>query len=176
MNDLNKKITFHVNDIKVEVSADEADTALVDYLNDDLSLTGTKFCCGIGECKACSVMTSTSKHGVKNKTLACLTPVSFMNEMHVYTVESLSENGKPNDLQAAFLKHFSFQCGYCTSGFLMSTTVLIERLKQNPVSQSNLDKMIDQYVGDNICRCTGYVRYLDAIREIAKPYTLEHIS
>ncbi len=121
-------------------------------------------------------MTSNTKEGVKNKTLACSTPVSFMDNMHVYTVESLSANGKPNDLQQAFLKHFSFQCGYCTSGFLMSTTVLIERLKQSPVSQKNLDEMIHQYVGDNICRCTGYVRYLEAIRDIAKPYTLEHTS
>jgi len=167
-------INFYVNDQAIEASTEDADMPLVDYLHERLSLTGTKFCCGIGECRACTVATRNSPQAPLEKTLSCSTPVSLMQGMEVFTVEGLGNEQDLAPLQQAFLEHFSFQCGYCAPGFLMAATVLLNKLQQSPVSENNLDAMIEKWVGSNICRCTGYVRYMEAIREVALPYTVEY--
>ena len=164
-------IHFKINDKPVEADADDADMALVDFLHERQDLTGTKFCCGIGVCRACTVATRNSDGALLEKTLACSTPVSAVANMTVYTVESLGGEGALAPLQQAFLDNFSFQCGYCAPGFLMAATAMLSHLQSAPVAESELDDVMATWVGGNLCRCTGYVRYMEAIRAVALPYT-----
>uniref|UniRef100_UPI001EF8166A 2Fe-2S iron-sulfur cluster-binding protein n=1 Tax=Enterobacter hormaechei TaxID=158836 RepID=UPI001EF8166A len=69
-------------------------------------------------------------------------------------------------VQQAFIEHFSFQCGYCTPGFVTGATVLIDRLKRRPVPRAELERTITEALDAHICRCTGYVRYFEAVREV----------
>jgi aerobic-type carbon monoxide dehydrogenase small subunit (CoxS/CutS family) len=71
-----------------------------------------------------------------------------------------------NALQQAFLDHFAFQCGYCTPGFLLAADILLERLRNEPVAPDQVDRAIAEACGAHICRCTGYVRYYQAIRAV----------
>ncbi len=141
---------------------------LADFLHETLNLTGTKVCCGMGICKACTFAYRDGEGRELKKAQACITPVTSMQGCEVQTVEGLSKDGKLSPLQEAFLEHFSFQCGYSTPGFLMGATVLMEQLKAKPIPVSELENAIRNAVGDNICRCTGYVRYWNAIREVVK--------
>lgn len=169
MSTKNTAVQFYVNGKVATAQADDADMALVDYLHERKNLTGTKFCCGIGVCRACTVGVRNQQDAPLEKTLSCSTPLSAINGMHVYTVESLADQHQLAPLQEAFLKHFSFQCGYCTSGFLMAATALLEHLAITQIEEAELDTLIEQWIGGNICRCTGYIRYIDAIREVALP-------
>ncbi|MET0319768.1 MAG: (2Fe-2S)-binding protein [Duganella sp.] len=164
-------IQFTVNDRVVQADADDADMPLVDFLHERQDLTGTKFCCGIGVCRACTVATRNGDGALLEKTLACSTPVSAVANMTVYTVESLGSEHALAPLQQAFLEHFAFQCGYCAPGFLMAATAMLSHLKSAPVEESELDGVMETWVGGNLCRCTGYVRYMEAIRAVALPYT-----
>lgn len=170
---MSQTVQLHINDKAVEVSAGDSDMALVDFLHERQNLTGTKFCCGVGVCRACTVAIRSDKSSLLEKTLACSTPVSFLQGMRVYTVESLGSEHALAPLQQAFLENFSFQCGYCAPGFLMAATAMLSHLKNTPVSAGQLDEFINTWVGGNLCRCTGYVRYLEAIRKVALPYTRE---
>ena len=156
-------ITVHVNGQKKSAQV-SPELPLLEFLQEDLGLTGTKFCCGIGVCRACTVGSRNSPDAPMEKTLSCSTPMSILNGMHIHTIEGLGTEDELSPLQEAFLEHFSFQCGYCTSGFLMAATALIERLQTSPVADNELDDLIKVWVGDNICRCTGYVRYFEAIK------------
>lgn len=161
-------VRFYVNDQLHQVNPDDEDLPLIDYLHEELGLTGTKFCCGTGVCRACTVGVRNKKDAVMEKTLSCSIPLSAVNGQRIYTIESLGTAENLSKLQQAFLEHFAFQCGYCTSGFLMAATALLEHLKVQPTStEQQLDNLIQQWVGDNICRCTGYVRYIEAIKAVA---------
>jgi aerobic-type carbon monoxide dehydrogenase small subunit (CoxS/CutS family) len=70
-------------------------------------------------------------------------------------------------IQQAFIDHFAFQCGYCASGFVAAATVFIDRLKKQPIQRVNLESAIEEALNDHICRCTGYVRYYEAVRQVA---------
>lgn len=165
-------VQFYINDKPVKATAQDSDMSLVDFLHERQDLTATKFCCGIGVCRACTVATRNYPGAPLEKTLACSTPVSFLDGVRVYTVEGLSSCSETlSPLQQAFLDAFSFQCGYCTSGFLMAATAMIDHIKAHQISAEELDYTIYTWVGGNICRCTGYVRYMDAIRKVALPYT-----
>jgi len=82
------------------------------------------------------------------------------------TVEGTGSLEKPSAVQQAFLDHFAFQCGYCTPGFVMATEMLLGRLRAQPVKRDRLDAVIEDAVGQHICRCTGYARYHQAIRAV----------
>lgn len=166
---MTKTVQFFINDQAVQCSADDSDMNLIDFLHERQNLTGTKFGCGAAVCRACTVATRNQPDAPLEKTLACSTPVSFMQDMHVYTVESLGTEQQLAPLQKAFLENFAFQCGYCTPGFLMAATTMLDHMKNNAVSKAGLDDFILSWVGDNICRCTGYVRYLEAIKQVALP-------
>lgn len=71
-----------------------------------------------------------------------------------------------SEVQQKFLEHFSFQCGYCTPGFVNAATVLIERLKREPIAKESVEREITKALDDHICRCTGYVRYYEAIKDV----------
>lgn len=163
-------VHFYVNGKPVTCEADEADMSLLDFLHERLHLSGTKFACGAGLCRACTVALRRQPKAALEKASACSLPVSSLRGVAVNTVEALGSAKALAPLQRAFLDHFAFQCGYCTPGFLMAASVLLDQLQRKPVPAAELDALIVQALGENICRCTGYVRYLDAVREVAQRY------
>ena len=82
------------------------------------------------------------------------------------TIEGHARNGQLTELQKAFVTHFSFQCGYCTAGFVNEGQVLLERLAKSPVARADLDKTIQESLDGHLCRCTGYVKYHEAVRDV----------
>ncbi len=143
------------------------DVALVDFLQEEMGMSGTRLCCGIGVCKVCTVMARRTPSSAAQPMLACSTPVALLEGQSITTVEGVGNAAQPSKIQQSFLDHFAFQCGYCTPGFVMAATMLLERLRVTPVPIAQLDKAIEDAVGQHICRCTGYARYYAAIRAVA---------
>ncbi len=142
-----------------------AGMAMVDFLHEYLGLTGTKFGCGIGVCHACVVIVD-EPDGTSRTMRTCINGAATFDGKRVRTVEGHAKDGRLTDIQQAFVDHFAFQCGYCTSGFVNAATCLLEDLARNPVSQDGLKERIEASLGDHICRCTGYVRYYEAVRDL----------
>jgi len=128
---------------------------LVDYLRDQLGLTGTKQGCDGGECGACTVLVDGRPR------LACCTLVQSVDGCSVETVESLSHNGRLSALQQAFHEKLGTQCGFCTPGMLMASEAL---LRQNP--DPDVDTIKSALAG-NLCRCTGYVKIIESVQSAA---------
>ncbi len=128
---------------------------LLDVLRDQLGLTGTKEGCGEGECGACSVLLNGR---VVN---SCLIPAGQLQGAEVVTVEGLARDGALSPVQAAFLNHNAAQCGFCTPGMLVAATDLLSRCP------SPRDGEVRAGLAGNLCRCTGYVKIVDAVREAA---------
>ncbi len=124
---------------------------LLDFLRDDLNLTGNKEGCGAGECGTCSVFVD----GVLMK--SCLLPVAKAQGAQIDTIESLAKTGELSMLQHAFYKTGASQCGYCTPGMVMAATAA---LRANPFADR---EEIKERLGGNICRCTGYQKIFDAV-------------
>lgn len=158
------KVNFSVNGSPVSVSGDERHLLLIDYLQEDLGLTGTKFCCGIGVCRACTVKVQRQPDAPMDVLLSCSTPLSTLDGFEIFTIENVAVDNDLHPLQEAFLTNFAFQCGYCTSGFLMAAISLWDRLVTNPIPKPALDAAIENAIGAHICRCTGYVRYHEAVK------------
>jgi aerobic-type carbon monoxide dehydrogenase small subunit (CoxS/CutS family) len=93
-------------------------------------------------------------------------PAVAFNGQKIRTVEGHASDGELSTLQKAFVTHFSFQCGYCTAGFVNEGQVLLERLAKTPVTRASLDKTIEESLNGHLCRCTGYVKYHEAIRDV----------
>jgi carbon-monoxide dehydrogenase small subunit len=129
---------------------------LLDFLRDDLGLTGTKECCVVGECGACTVI-------VDGRTVnSCLMLAVEADGCEVLTVEGLAEDGHPSALQNAFLEHGSAQCGFCIPGQLMSAQAL---LAENP--HPSADDVHEALAG-NLCRCAGYEQITAAVLSAAE--------
>ncbi|MCX5544207.1 2Fe-2S iron-sulfur cluster-binding protein [Paraburkholderia sp. CNPSo 3076] len=160
-------VQIHVNGRQVTVAAHDTDMTLAEFFHERMDLTGTKVCCGIGVCRACTVGTRNRPDALMEKTLACTTIVSAIASQHIYTVEGLAEGSTLSELQQGFLESFSFQCGYCTPGFLMAASAMLDHLRQYRIDTDELDAMIETWVCGNLCRCTGYVKYIAAIRKVA---------
>ncbi len=158
-------VTFILNGKKITPKV-SLELTLADFLHEELGLSGTKVCCGIGLCKACTVAVKPKGASNLNRTQACITPVSTLDGTEVITVEGLSRGDKLHPLQEAFLKHFSFQCGYSSAGFLMGALILLDQLKVSPVPFHQVDEAISQSLGEHVCRCTGYAQYYAAIKEV----------
>ena len=163
-------ISFTINGKRVRVGEADQNTHLLEYLQEDMGLTGTKFGCGIGVCQACTVAVRQKKDGPLLPVVTCVTPLVAVQNMELFTIESVAENNELHPIQTMFLEEFSFQCGYCTPGFVMASLVLWENLKQKPIPRSKLNDSIAEALGEHICRCTGYVRYHQALRKVI----LEH--
>lgn len=146
--------------------------SLLDVLNEELNLTGTRMACGIGVCRACTVIVD-AEDGSSTTLQSCVTPAHAFEGKRVRTVEGHAQRGAQGQVaalsavQQSFLEHWSFQCGYCTPGFVNEATVLLERLKRAPVRRAELDAAILAALDPHLCRCTGYVRYHSAIRDLA---------
>ncbi len=160
-----KTISLLVNGKAVR-SAAVPGISLASFLHENLGLTGTKVACAMGICKACTVALKDEKTNSLSRVQACITPAESVNGQAFLTVEGIEYDVRFKPLQAAFLKHFSFQCGYCTPGFLIGASLLMDQLRLSPIKVEQLDQLILESVGDHICRCTGYSRYYSAIKEV----------
>lgn len=147
-------IEFEVNGIRHAVDVAPM-KRLLDVLRDDLRLTGTKEGCGEGECGACSVILNGD---VIN---SCLTPICQVHRAQVTTVEGLAQDGRLGTLQQAFLECGAAQCGICTPGMLIAAHSL---LTFNACPSRD---QIKEAIAGNLCRCTGYVRIIDAVERAA---------
>jgi len=125
---------------------------LVDFLRDELGLTGTHIGCDTGHCGACTV----TMDGITVK--SCLLLAAQANNSEVLTIEGVSKGGKLHPLQQAFLDHQALQCGYCTPRMILSSIFLLNR-NPNP-TEGEMRKAID----GNLCRCTGYLGILKAVK------------
>jgi aerobic-type carbon monoxide dehydrogenase small subunit (CoxS/CutS family) len=144
-------ITMTVNGQEVTIEV-KPDALLVDVLRDELELTGTKEACGEGECGACTVLLD------GEPVTSCLVPALKAQGREVMTVEGLASGGELHLLQKAFIEHGAVQCGYCTPGMLISAKALLDR---NPHPS---EEEIKQAISGNLCRCTGYVKIVEAIK------------
>jgi aerobic carbon-monoxide dehydrogenase small subunit len=129
---------------------------LIHFLRDDLDLTGSHIGCDTGNCGACSVIVD----GVLVK--SCMMLAVQADGSTVETVEGLAQDGELNALQQSFSEHHALQCGYCTPGMLMSASAL---LRQSPHPS---EEEIRKGIQGNICRCTGYVNIVEAIKAAAE--------
>jgi aerobic-type carbon monoxide dehydrogenase small subunit (CoxS/CutS family) len=136
-----------------------------DFLREYLNLTGTKFGCGVGACSACVVVVDEAD-GTSSTVHTCITEADFLDGKSVRTIEGIARDGKLTAVQTAFLDHFAFQCGYCTPGFVNAAQVLVETLARTPVPKAQVEASILNAMDGHICRCTGYVRYYAALREV----------
>lgn len=151
------KVVFQVNGLTRELDAAPM-KRLLDVLREDLRLTGTKEGCGEGECGACSVIIDGE---VIN---SCLVPVCQVVGSALLTVEGLARDGRLDPLQQAFLECGGAQCGICTPGMLIAARALLDENK-NPSRDE-----IKEAIAGNLCRCTGYVKIIDAIEKAAAQF------
>ena len=155
---MKKIIRLTVNGEPLEAAVAQNQT-LVQFLREDLGLTGTKHGCGLGDCGACTVI-------LDGKAVnSCLVLAIQANGSEVLTIEGLAENGKLHPLQQAFVDKGAIQCGFCTPGMILSAKALLE---EKPNS-TELD--IRTALSGNLCRCTGYQKIVEAIDAAAKVMT-----
>ncbi|WP_276789036.1 (2Fe-2S)-binding protein [Veillonella magna] len=129
---------------------------LVDFLREELGLTGTKEGCGEGECGACTVILE------GNAVASCLVLVGQVDGKSIITVEGLAEDNQLSALQQAFVDKGAIQCGFCTPGMLLSAKALLDK---NPTPTRD---EIAVAIEGNLCRCTGYVKIIDAIEAVSR--------
>ena len=136
-----------------------------DFLREVLGLTGTKFGCGAAQCLSCAIIVD-HPDGTSHTNPTCIVPAVSFNGKSIRTVEGHAKNGELSVLQKAFIEHFAFQCGYCTPGFLNESQVLLERLAKKRVPRADLEKTIVEALDGHLCRCTGYIKYHEAVRNV----------
>lgn len=148
-------INLRVNGVVHTVNTDPQ-TNLLSVLREQLGLTGTKYGCGEAQCGACTV------HIDGNPRRSCITAVGTAANRHITTIEGLEHHGRLHPMQEAFLAEEALQCGYCTSGMIMSAVAF---LKANP---NPTDQEIARGMEGNICRCGTYPRIAAAIQRAAR--------
>ena len=141
------------------------DLTMNDYLREFLGMTGTKFACGAAQCLSCAVIID-NPDGTSHTSPTCIVAAASFDGKSIRTVEGHARNGELTTLQKAFIAHFAFQCGYCTAGFLNEGQVLLERLSRTPVAREALEQTIADALDGHLCRCTGYVKYHEAVRDV----------
>jgi aerobic-type carbon monoxide dehydrogenase small subunit (CoxS/CutS family) len=141
------------------------DLSMNDYLREYLGMTGTKFGCGAAQCLSCAVIVD-EPDGSCHTSPTCVVSAASFHGKTIRTVEGHAKNGELSPLQKAFIAHFSFQCGYCTAGFLNEGQVLLERLEKTPVPRAGLEELIAEALDGHLCRCTGYIKYHEAVRDV----------
>jgi carbon-monoxide dehydrogenase small subunit len=153
---MNKKqvLTLIINGDTFEIACTPSMT-LLEALRDKSFLTGTKRGCDTGSCGACTVI----KDG--EAVLACLTLAVEAEGCDIRTIEGLAGDGKLSPVQEAFVEHGAIQCGFCSPGFIMSATAMLAEIP-NPSREE-----IKRNMAGNLCRCTGYVKIIDAVESAA---------
>lgn len=148
--------------LKIEVNGNpytmnvEPRVTLLDFLREQLHLTGSKKGCDYGQCGACTV------HVDGKRVLSCLSLAVMQNGKKVTTIEGLANGDDLHPMQEAFIKYDGFQCGYCTPGQIMSAVACIKE------GHATSDAEIREYMSGNICRCGAYPNIVDAIKEVAQ--------
>jgi xanthine dehydrogenase YagT iron-sulfur-binding subunit len=165
-------VSLTVND-RARTMTVEPRTTLLDALRDELGLTGTKKACDRGECGACTV------HLDGRRVLSCMTLAAMQDGRRLTTIEGLERDAVLHPMQAAFIEHDGFQCGFCTSGQIMSAVAMIEEARAGwpsaatpdvggPFSVADLSAAeIRERMSGNLCRCACYPNIVDAIAEAA---------
>ena len=149
------KISLIINKKEIEIDV-EPKRRLLDILRDDLELNGTKEGCGKGECGACTVL-------LNGKSVnSCLVPAFQLEASRVVTIEGLQEWRVFEQIERAYIENGAVQCGFCMSGFVISTVVFLKDIAP-PVEMDEIKFAF----GGNICRCTGYTKIMLAIQELA---------
>ncbi|AIO72603.1 (2Fe-2S)-binding protein [Burkholderia multivorans] len=144
---------------------------MIEFLHEYAGLTGSRLGCGQGICHACVVILD-KPDGTSEEVRTCITGAHFFHGRAIRTVEGHAKRNEAGEvvelspIQQKFLEHFSFQCGYCTPGFVNAATVLIERLKREPVAKADVERTITEALNAHLCRCTGYVRYYQAVKDV----------
>jgi xanthine dehydrogenase YagT iron-sulfur-binding subunit len=163
-------VNLTVNDQARRVTV-EPRTTLLDALRENLGLTGTKKACDRGECGACTV------HIGGRRALSCMTLVAMHEGKNITTIEGLEQNGTFHPLQSAFIEHDGFQCGFCTSGQIMSGVAMIEEVRAGWPSAATADlaasfsladlsrEEIRERMSGNLCRCACYPNIVDAVTD-----------
>jgi nicotinate dehydrogenase subunit A len=148
-------IKLNVNDNEVQLDIAE-DTPLLYALRNDLELNGPKFGCGVAQCGACTVLVD------GNPVRSCVMPVAAVVGRAIVTLEGLGSREEPHPLQTAFIKEQAMQCGYCSSGMMMSAAALLQKNKQPTEDQ------IRSALQGNLCRCGAHGRIVRAVSEAAR--------
>jgi carbon-monoxide dehydrogenase small subunit len=150
---MKRKIVLHINDEDYEMEV-EPSRLLVDAIREDLGLTGTKKGCEIGVCGACTVL-------LDGKVVSsCLMLAAHAVGKKITTIEGLTKNGELHPLQKAFIDHGAFQCGFCTPGMILTSKAILD---ENP---HPTEEEIREGLNGNLCRCTGYVKIVDAVQGV----------
>jgi carbon-monoxide dehydrogenase small subunit len=149
------KVTLQVNNEKVALQVRPYET-LLETIRERLALTGAKEACGMGACGACTVVVN----GVPLRSCLVLTPE--VDGAEITTIEGLKKDEKLHPLQEAFMERGAVQCGFCTSGMIMTAKALLDRNKR-PTK-----KEIVRTISSNICRCTGYKKIIEAVETASK--------
>ena len=147
-----------INGVRTRVEAQAGDT-LLSVLRDDVGLTGTKYGCGEGQCGACTVLID------DQPVRSCVTRVGTLAGKRITTIEGLERDGHLHPVQEAFIREDAMQCGYCTTGMIMSAVGVL-RQHPNPTSEQ-----IVRGLDRNVCRCGAYSRIVAAIRRAAEAGT-----
>lgn len=152
---MKRLIRLIVNEDPYEVMIKPSET-LLEVLKNKLGLTGAKHACDTGKCGACTVL-------IDGKPVrSCLTLAISVRDREITTIEGLAKGEELHPLQRAFIEHGAVQCGFCTPGMILFTKSFLE---ENPKPQ---DEEIRKALSGNICRCTGYVKIIEAIQAAAK--------
>ena len=149
------RVNFTINNETVSLDV-RPDETLLETLRERLHLTGAKEACSMGSCGACTVI----MNGIPVRSCLVLAPEA--DGAAITTVEGLRQNGKLHPLQQAFMEKGAVQCGFCTSGMIMTAKALLDRNKK-PTK-----KEIIKTISSNICRCTGYKKIIEAVEDAAK--------
>ncbi len=173
---MTKSVTLNINGEEKSVQLDTR-TSLLDALRDHLQMTGSKKGCDHGQCGACTVLVN------GRRVNSCLLLAVSAEGDHITTVEGLAHGEALSSMQAAFLEHDAFQCGYCTPGQICSATALLEEMKHGYPSLISFetgtqaaptltDHEIRERMSGNICRCGAYPNIVSAVRAVAKQVNL----
>ena len=150
-----EKLSITINGKLIQVEID-ARITILNLLREELAFTGTKKGCEMGQCGACTI------HINGKRTKSCMQLAVANQNNNITTIEGLSTTEQLHPMQAAFLKNDAFQCGYCTSGQIMSAVACVRE------GQAKSREAIKAYMDTNICRCGAYQNIVDAIEEVAK--------
>ncbi len=149
------RINTIINGCPIEADVDEK-MRLIDFLRDELNLTGTKEGCSEGECGACTIIMD------KRAVTSCTVLAGQIDGCEILTIEGLAKNGELDILQKKFIEYGAVQCGFCTPGFIMSAKALMMNNKNPSLNE------IKRAVEGNLCRCTGYIKIIEAIEAAIK--------